>query len=322
MIMEGWGFEFPFNSRQIFLPEWEEMWMRWLVARYDAFGCVYFWTLLNEYEYYPNGDWHYKPVADRWAMRVARWVKGQAQHGHIVAVHNGPVSPGFAQRFAADPEAVDAIMFQTWGTTGKDDAWLAAGIEEQIQQSLDGWRGSAVFAEWGYERNPELELKIPGHLYCDPDHTRRGAWRGAFCSLGIIHGFENSWGPWQVLNRDQPGLQFLLHLHAFFTQHVPFSELSPAPDLLASEDYERGHRPLVLSTPDRSTIALYLPTGGSVTLSRSDGCEHSGRWYDPRTGMFTPAAAETKEMRYASPGGGGERPWDWVLLLQTQRSAE
>ena len=31
MIMEGWGFEFPFNSRQIFLPEWEELWLR--VAR-------------------------------------------------------------------------------------------------------------------------------------------------------------------------------------------------------------------------------------------------------------------------------------------------
>jgi hypothetical protein len=51
---------------------------------------------------------------------------------------------------------------------------------------------------YGYERNPDLPLLIPSHLYCDPEHTRRGAWRGAFCALGVIHGFENSWGTFQT----------------------------------------------------------------------------------------------------------------------------
>jgi hypothetical protein len=50
MIMEAWGFEFPFNSRQIFTVEWEELWLRYLIARYDAFTSTYFWTPLNEYE--------------------------------------------------------------------------------------------------------------------------------------------------------------------------------------------------------------------------------------------------------------------------------
>ena len=58
MIMEGWGFEFPFNHRALFTAEWEELWMRYLIARYDAYNCLYFWTPLNEYEYYPNGDLH------------------------------------------------------------------------------------------------------------------------------------------------------------------------------------------------------------------------------------------------------------------------
>ncbi|MFP3895917.1 MAG: DUF5060 domain-containing protein, partial [Anaerolineales bacterium] len=57
MIMEAWGFEAPFDRRDIFTAEWEQFWMRYLVARYDAFNCVYFWTLMNEYEYYPDGDW-------------------------------------------------------------------------------------------------------------------------------------------------------------------------------------------------------------------------------------------------------------------------
>ncbi|GAJ16617.1 unnamed protein product, partial [marine sediment metagenome] len=78
-------------------------------------------------------------------------------------------------------------MFQTWGTRGKDDAWLAAGIEDNISSSLKEWEGSYIFAEYGYERNPGLELKIPDHEYLDSEHTRRGAWRGAFSGTGIIH---------------------------------------------------------------------------------------------------------------------------------------
>lgn len=110
--------------------------MRYLIARYDAFNCVWFWTPLNEYEYYPDGDWRYSPVADRWALRIARWIKRTAPHGHIVSVHNGPTTPPFAERFGQDPTAIDAVMLQTWGTTGADDGWLAAGIEETAARAL------------------------------------------------------------------------------------------------------------------------------------------------------------------------------------------
>ncbi len=315
MIMEAWGFEFPFNSRQIFTPEWEELWLRYLIARYDAFSCVYFWTLQNEYEYYPNGDWHYKPVADRWAMRVGRWVKALAAHGHIISVHNGPCEPPFARRFAADPEAIDAIMFQCWGTTGPDDAWLAAGIEEQIRRSLAGWRGSAVFAEYGYERNPEFPLAIPGHEHCDPEHTRRGAWRGAFCGLGVIHGFENSWGPWQVLEADQPGLQYLLHLRRFLTEVAPFHVLQPAPELLAAGPQEPGHRPLILASADRRLVAAYLPVGGAIVLALPEATGCQARWYDPRTGALQDAIAGPVPSGYQAPEGDAARPWDWALLV-------
>lgn len=55
LIMEAWGFEFPFSARQIFVAEWEELWLRYLIARYDAYTCVACWTLMNEYEYaYPQ----------------------------------------------------------------------------------------------------------------------------------------------------------------------------------------------------------------------------------------------------------------------------
>jgi hypothetical protein len=324
MIMEAWGFEFPFNSRHIFVAEWEELWLRYLIARYDAFNCVYFWTPMNEYEYYPDGNWHRSRdrVEDRWAMRIARWIKAVAQHSHIVSIHNGPGEPPFARRFAADPEAIDAIMFQEWGTRDEESGWLAAGIEEQIGRSLEDWPGSAVFAEYGYERNPDLPLKVPGHEFCDAEHTRRGAWRGAFCALGIIHGFENSWGPFMILDQDQPGLVYLLHLRRFFTEVVPFHQMQPAPEIVLPGEYAPGHRPLALATDSADVVAVYLPVGGRVDLSLPEGKAHDAQWYDPRTGELHPATPSTEgpPLSFSAPVGKGknQHPWDWVLILSAQ----
>ncbi len=315
MIMEGWGFEFPFSRRDRFVPEWEDLWMRYLIARYDAYNSVYFWTLMNEYEFYPDGDWRYNRVADLWAMRRARWVKALAPHGHIVSVHNGPRMPRFAERFAQDPDAVDAIMFQDWGSRDEEWGWLADGIETNIASSLDGWWGSAVFAEWGYERNPAFDLKMPSHLHCDVEHTRRGAWRGAFRGLGIIHGFENSWGPWMVLDRDQPGLEHLLHVRRFFTEVLPFAALRPA-EGLASGSQERGCQPLALASEDGRQVAVYLPVGGEVTIDPSlPLAEYRGEWYDPVAGTLQPVKLESADLCSPERVTNGH-PQDWVLVLR------
>ena len=321
MIMEGWGFEFPFNSRQIFLPEWEELWLRYLIARYDAWPSTWIWTPLNEYEYYPNGDWHYTPVADRWQLRTARWIKAHAPHGHPVAAHNGPTLPPFAERFATDPTAVDLILFQEWGTRGEADGWLAAGIEESIDASLAGWEGSAVLAEWGYERNPAFDLNLPHHEFCDPDHTRRGAWRGAFRGLGIIHGFENSWGPWALLDEDQPGLEHLLLVRRFFTEIVPFADLRPAVDAIAGGESAVGRQPRALATSERDLVVVYLPVGGSVIVSGAAG-KGATRWFDPRSGALQHARGDTDEdgVRFVAPTGGGPRADDWLLICVKETS--
>lgn len=319
LIMEAWGFEFPFNSRQIFTAEWEELWLRYLVARYDAYTSTWLWTPLNEYEYYPNGDWHYTTNADRWLLRISRWIKENAPHGHVVAAHNGPGVPPFAQRFASDPAAVDAVLFQEWGTTGETNAWLAAGIEESIDRSLAGWGGSAVLAEWGYERNPEFDLRMPGHAYCDVDHTRRGAWRGVFRAMGIIHGFENSWGPWERLDEDQPGLAHLQHIWRFVTELVPFHEVNSAPELLGEIEAEVGHRPQALANEDRTIVAVYLPTGKRVSLWLDDSVQHEFQWFDPRSGRLQPAVAqhEGRLVAFDPPSvGDPSRPWDWVLVAR------
>ena len=320
MIMQAWGFEYPFNARGVFVPEWEEMWMHYLIARYDAFRSVYIWTLMNEYEYYPTGDWHYDPTADRWAIRMARWVKSTASHNHPIAVHNGPVEPPFCERFKRDLEAIDVILFQYWGTRDKDDAWLAAGIEDQIEKSLDGWPDSAIFAEYGYERNPDLKLSLPPFHFLDQDHTRRGAWRGAFSGLCVMNGFENTWAPYMILDKDQPGVYQLSLLKHFFTEIVPFQILQPSSDLIIEkEKYKPGQRPLCLCSDDRKYIAVYLPVGGEVSLGIKDIKKYNARWFNPRKGDFTPARSEiVKERVTFVKKDNKDKPLDWILLLEAK----
>jgi hypothetical protein len=332
LILEGLGYEFPFNCRNIFVAEWEEEWIRYLIARYDAYTCVYFWTLLNEYERYPDGNWQYpeplftdRPaICDRWALRVGRWLKATAQHGHIVAVHNAEIDPPFAQRFKSDPGVIDAIMFQSWGAFGKEDGWLATGIDEEITRSLDGWRGSALLAEYGYERNPALPLAGAAHRYCNPDHTRRGAWRGAFSRLGVVHGFDNTWGPYALLDEDQPGVEYLLHLRQFFTEVIDFARVVPTTSVRVTGEGGLGRTPLVLETEAQEEIAVYLPAGGELEIASPDVSEYVRDWFDPRTAKLSQAVMKptASGSRFSPPSRQTGQPLDWVLVLRRRTGAK
>lgn len=327
MIMEAWGYEFPFNSRRLFTPEWEELWLRYLVARYDAYNCVYFWTPLNEYEFYPDGNSGYKEVSNRWALRMGRWMRATATHGHIHSIHNisrfsihGHYhSPGFADRFRADPEAIDTVMFQEWGTTQKDDAWLAAGIEEAIVDSMKDWKGTALFAEWGYERNPDFELKLPSHEFCDRDHTRRSAWRGVMCGYGIIGGSENTWGAWMLLDKDLPGVVDMTVLQRFLTETVPFHTLKPSPESVRGE-FALGRKPMLLASEARDVLVAYLPVGGTAEFDVGKSSFTNGSWFDPRTGKSSPAAIGVANgvLSASAPKDPSptDRPADWVLIAR------
>lgn len=317
MVMEAWGGEFPMNDRSRFTIEWEEHWLSYLIARYDAFTSVYTWTPLNEYEHYPDGHCRHTRGADLWMIRTARFIKRESGYGHIVSVHNGPQLPPFSRRFATDPGAVDAVMLQTWGNHGRERGWLADGIEEEAAGGLESWQGSALLSEYGYERNPELPRAFPLHDYCDADHVRRGSWRGAFAGLCPINGFENSWGPFAVLDKDQPGLFEFLHLRRFFTEVIDFSDLRPSPELIdVAPDTDRGYLPRVLANAARTTIAVYLPAGGAVALKELDASRYTAQWFDTRTGETVSARCDGT--RFESPGGKSApgKPWDWVLVLR------
>ncbi|GAA4982201.1 hypothetical protein GCM10025734_03230 [Kitasatospora paranensis] len=315
LIVEGWGTEFPFNARGTFTAEWEDLWLRHLVARYDAWDSVWIWTLMNEYEFYPDGVARYDRVADLWALRMARRLKQLAPHGKAVAVHNGPAGPPFAERFAVDPGAVDAVMVQSWGSHDAHEGWLATGLETRIGELLDGWQGSALLSEYGYERNPALPLNLPLHEFCDVEHTRRGAWRGAMSGLGVVHGFDNTWGPFLNLQDDQEGVAALVHLARFFREHVDFHRLRPAPGLVAGPRAEEGRSALAMRDCADGTVVLYLPVGGSVRLTGLGTATAAVRGYDPCTGVLSEPRVQACDLPFGAAVGAGDDLRDHVLLI-------
>ncbi|MFE4605657.1 DUF4038 domain-containing protein [Kitasatospora indigofera] len=315
LVVEGWGMEFPFNARGQFTAEWEDLWLRHLVARYDAWDSVWIWTLMNEYEFYPDGVPRYERVADLWALRMARRLKQLAPHGKAVAVHNGPAGPPFAERFAVDPGAVDAVMVQSWGSHDAEEGWLATGLETRIGELLAGWEGSALLSEYGYERNPGLPLTFPLHEFCDVGHTRRGAWRGAMSGLGVVHGFDNTWGPFLNLQDDQDGVAALVHLARFFREHVDFHRLRPAPGLVTGPPAAEGRSALVLRDPGAGTVVVYLPVGGHVRLTGLGAPTAAVRTYDPRTGVLSEPRTQSCDLPFGAAGAAVDDQLDQVLLI-------
>ena len=265
MILEAWGLEFPFNNRNVFTAAWEDLWIRYMVARYDAFNAVGSGNSINEYEYYPNGDWHYKPVADRWQMRISRGSRRTLRTGTSSRrtmdrdCHPSPsASPPIRMRStrSCTRSGAPGIRKMAGSPPASKIRFPRASPAGPVQQCLRSGDMSAI---------PSFSLKMPGHGLCDVDHTRRGAWRGAFQALGVIHGFENSWGPWAVLEEDQPGLDDLLQVRRFFTEILPFADLRPAPDLILGDGRRPGRRPLAMTTRIGPSLP---PTSRRVGRSR------------------------------------------------------
>ena len=316
LILECWLFEFPFNDRHRFTAEDEELWIRYIVARYAAYRAIVMWTPGNEYVYYPEGEpphsaWQQADTrADRWLARLARLLRTVDPHGRPIAAHTMTLpNPTFAQRLSGYPE-VDTILFQDWGR--RDElAWTASGIDEAIIDQLTGARQACVLAEYGYEAIAGLQTP-PVRQHMDRGHTRRGAWRGAFRRMLVISGFENTWGPDMQLQPDAPGAADLMHLRVFFTRVVPFAALHPVRDLVSGgRDDVPGATPLAMQTNDRSTVAVYLPVGGVVNIPRALR-QHQLRWFDPRTGALCDVSQ--REETQCEPPGGVFPTDDWVLV--------
>jgi hypothetical protein len=93
-------------------------------------------------------------------------------------------------------------------------------------------------------------------------------------------------------------------------ERLPFEEMLPANHLVKG-------RAFCLARPGE-VYALYLPSGGSVSVELVEGNQYKAEWYDPRTGEWTAGSAVAGGVRtLAAPDG---RDWA-VRVLRTQGTA-
>ncbi|MDG0791405.1 DUF4038 domain-containing protein [Cohnella ginsengisoli] len=304
LVLEAWMLEFPFNDRGKFLPEHEELWIRYLVARYAAYPSLYIWCPANEYDFYP-GTAEYHPEADRWFRRLARLIKEADPYKHPVGVHQWSHKLPLHERFG-DCEELDVYLIQTdWfkefevrGSMSPMCLWM----ERQLRFHAPTKAKAALCSEFGYEK-AEGCFTLEGHQLFDHHHTRRGQWRAGFSGYPVVHGFDNTWGAYLTVETDAVGAAYLPIYRRFMTEDVNFDAMVPAPELLIEVQgtEEEGTAPLCVADDALGVVAVYFPAAGGCKLALPDGGEaayaYAYAWLNPRSGERLPAEP--------SCGGGG-----------------
>jgi hypothetical protein len=323
LIFEAWMLEFPFNDRGKFLPEHEELWFEYIIARYAAFQSVYIWNPSNEYEFYP-GEVMYHPEADRWIKRLAGIIKTNDPFKHPVGVHNYAQHIPLCKRIG-DIEDIDAYLVQSnWGLElGEHDGDLSLckWLEKQVHYHSPNKDKAVLCSEFGYER-VEGCYTTGAFERMDHHHTRRGQYRAGFSGYPVVHGFNNTWGAHMRVDVDAKGAEYLLPYYKFMTEDINFFEMRPASEVFVnvSGSEEAGTLPLCLAKDDKSVIAIYFPASGHCTLQLKERASYEYYWFNPRSGSKT----EVKECNsnYLSTEyiekmdkGDGLLGNDWVIVL-------
>ncbi|MBN1672588.1 MAG: DUF4038 domain-containing protein [Kiritimatiellae bacterium] len=168
----------------------ERAWLDYVVARYAAFTNVAYWTLTNEYEVYPDGQYRFDCPGDvDWARNTARHVRGLDPFGHMIAVHPDRSDPIVGDLFGPG-DAFDIIMRQTHGErrdVGGYSDGSGAGMERTVQKDLR-WHKPVVVAEFGYEYNGHTKKGVN----TSTDLLRRHAWRIVMGGGHLSAGFRGT----------------------------------------------------------------------------------------------------------------------------------
>jgi hypothetical protein len=332
----------PFTDTSQWTPARERLWIHYVLARYAAFNNVFLWTLANEYETHPDGQYRLDRPGDvEWAKAIARLVKQLDPYRHPVTVH--PVvsasthgssprdsfdAPWRIGEFFGEEAALDVLSQQT-GQSGEGVVWNEqlqswVGDDPNLVASLRADRRfnkPVLNTESGYEylRGHSTEKKQVHHT----DKVRRSAWRIVCAGGYFAGGFHGTIGHSDVWNRiDAPnrytftvqdegaGAQ-LGALYDFFTA-LPFWRLQPF-------DGVTGESAVALAESSHFYV-VYLPRGGKTTvdLKAVDG-QLAARWFNPRNGKFgeTFLVRDTQSADFTAPDEN-----DWTLLLKRAATRE
>jgi hypothetical protein len=256
----------------------EQRYYRYAAARFGAFSNV-MWDVSNEYRLFRD---------DAWAEVMGTFLKSCDPYGHLMSVH------GFGDfRFRASAWA-DYALYQSWDEGGGYDFML----KNRREQAATGRAMPQVNEEYGYEDHYPQGWGGARSAPARSAETRRKlAWEiamaGGYQTTGEYAG--NGLGGWINGRGDDAMTMLAGYAHAldFFTA-LEWWKLEPHPELAGGA--------MCLAEPGVRYV-IYLPSGGSVSLDVAGAV--AARWYNPRTGHYSAAAAP-----WVTPDAG-----DWALLV-------
>jgi len=325
----------PFTDTKLWTAADERQWLRYLIARYGAFDHIFLWTIANEYETHPDGEYRLDFPGDvEWARATARFIKANDAHRHLVSVHpvvsasrrgdspRAPFDPPWPiGEFFGEDDAMDVLSQQT-GQHGEGTMWNEmlqcwTGDSRALVDSVNAdrrYKKPVLNTESGYEylRGDPTSRKQVHHT----DKVRRSSWRIVCAGGYFAAGFHGTIGHSDVWNRidapnhysfrvqDEGAAAQLRVLYDFFTA-LPFWRMQPFTGVTGDA--------VSLAEAGKSYV-IYLPHGGAVTLDLTGvPGSFTGGWFNPRTG---------KSGGELTVAGGAQQKCeapdteDWVLHLR------
>jgi hypothetical protein len=326
----------PMTDVRHWTPAREQLWLRYVLARYSAYAHVFLWTVANEYETHPDGRYRLDLPGDvEWARATARFIKQHDPYRHLVTVHpvisasvrgvspRSPIDPPWRiGEFFGEGDAVDVLSHQTSaaaeGITWDEQLQCWVGDDPHLVASVRAdrrFRKPVVNTENGYEylRGHPTEKKQVHHT----DKVRRAAWRivsaGGYVAAGFVGTIAHSdnFNYLDAPNRytfqvkDEGAAAQLGLLHDFFAP-LPFWRLAPFTGITGNA---------VALAEEGKLYVVYLPYGGTIGIDLVAAKSRvNTRWFNPRTGAFQSATQIDggRTITMAAPDAS-----DWVLLLKT-----
>jgi hypothetical protein len=258
---------------------------RYAVARLTAFDNVW-WDLGNEHNEYRDAAW---------GNTMGAFVKAEDPYSRLASAH------AYADFLYPDSGWADFIITQQYGE------------EKEVHEWALKYRDVAkpyVNEEYGYEgpgiQNQKGKPNAPGHGQSS-DWARRAHWSIAMAGGYASYGDQSNNISYFYMGEPGPGIaaRQLKHLRNFF-EALPYRELQLR-DGLTSGGF-------CLALPGEHYVFCF-PRGGEAGIdlvSAPDRLE--ARWFDPRTGEWSPGPQVTSDKgRVTTPD---EK--DWVLYVRSR----